>query len=60
MKKFKKVTIEEIASITCDRCGLEAESDDYAFHEFISINHQCGYGSIHRDGNQLNIQRRVR
>lgn len=39
----------------CDGCGEQAVPDEYEFHEFISVSHQCGYGSIHGDGNQLSI-----
>ena len=44
-----------ISKLTCDACGEQATPDDFEFHEFISINHPCGYGSIHGDGNQISI-----
>lgn len=54
MKTFKTVTTQEISTVICDGCGLEANCDgDYEFHEFISISHHCGYGSIHGDGKQI-------
>jgi antitoxin CcdA len=55
MKNFKNITIKEIPKIICDCCGEQATPSDYTFHEFISINQRCGYGSIHGDGNQLSI-----
>ena len=56
MKAFKKIIKQEIAKIVCDGCGLQATAErDYDFHEFISIEHSCGYGSIHGDGKQMKI-----
>ena len=53
MKTFKTVTTQKVTALVCDGCGLEAKPDDYEFHEFITINHRCGYGSIHGDGNKI-------
>ena len=54
MKTFETVTIQKITSMICDGCGLEASTDDgYEFQEFITINHPCGYGSIHGDGHKI-------
>lgn len=55
MKKFIGKMIKEVLTLLCDGCGEQASQDDYTFHEFISINHHCGYSSIHGDGNQLSI-----
>jgi len=55
MKTFKTVTTQKITALVCDGCGLEANADDYEFHEFISVNHHCGYGSIHGDGNKVEV-----
>lgn len=56
MKTFKTVTTQELMTVACDSCGLQASADgDYEFHEFLSIAHHCGYGSIHGDGRQINI-----
>lgn len=56
MKKFKTVTVQELTTVSCDSCGLQASANaDYEFHEFISVEHHCGYGSIHGDGKQLGI-----
>lgn len=55
MKQLKNITIKAISTLICDSCGKQATIDDFSFHEFISINHHCGYGSIHGDGNQLNV-----
>tara|TARA_R110000737_G_scaffold31063_4_gene49607 strand:+ start:1335 stop:1649 length:315 start_codon:yes stop_codon:yes gene_type:complete len=55
MKDFKNIVIKEVSKITCDVCGEQATPNDYAYHEFISVNQHCGYGSIHGNGNQLSI-----
>lgn len=56
MKAFKKIIKQEIAKIVCDGCGLQATAErDYDFHEFISIEHSCGYNSIHGDGKFISI-----
>lgn len=56
MRTFKTVTTQELTAVVCDGCGLQASADgDYEFHEFISIAHHCGYGSIHGDGKQIEI-----
>jgi len=48
MKTLETVTTQEVISMVCDCCGLEASTDgDYEFQEFTTINHRCGYGSIH-------------
>jgi antitoxin CcdA len=54
MKTFETVTTQKVTSMVCDGCGLEASTDDgYEFQEFITINHRCGYGSIHGDGKKI-------
>jgi hypothetical protein len=56
MRTFKTVTTQELTTLVCDGCGLQASTDsDYEFQEFISVSHQCGYGSIHGDGKQIDI-----
>lgn len=55
MKNFEDKVVKVISKLTCDGCGEQATQDDYEFHEFISIDHKCGYGSIHGDGNQISI-----
>ena len=56
MKTFKTVTTQKITAVVCDGCGLQASADgDYEFPEFISIGHNCGYGSIHGDGKLIGI-----
>jgi hypothetical protein len=56
MKTFKTVTMQKITTLVCDGCDIEASVDsDYEFQEFISISNQCGYGSIHGDGKQIDI-----
>jgi hypothetical protein len=55
MQNFEDKVVKVISHLTCDGCGLQATPSDFEFHEFISINHRCGYSSIHGDGNQLNI-----
>tara|TARA_R110002124_G_C8971054_1_gene515103 strand:+ start:7403 stop:8296 length:894 start_codon:yes stop_codon:yes gene_type:complete len=54
MKEFQSIKRQEIIKLICDGCGLEASTgDDYEFQEFTSINHHCGYGSIHGDSNKI-------
>ena len=55
MKKFKTVTTQKLTTLVCDSCGLQVNVGDYEFHEFISVNQHCGYGSIHGDGKQIGI-----
>ena len=55
MKHFEDKVVKVISKLTCDSCGEEAIPEDYTFQEFISVNHRCGYDSIHGDGNQLSI-----
>ena len=55
MKNYEDKTVKAISKLTCDSCVQQAIFSDYEFHEFISVNHRCGYGSIHGDGNLVNI-----
>ncbi len=56
MKNFKTVIRNEVINLICDGCGLKASVDGgYEFGEFISIEHRCGYGAIHGDGNQISV-----
>ncbi|GAA5133031.1 hypothetical protein [Thalassotalea piscium] len=56
MKTFKTITTQELTTLVCDGCGLRATTEgDYEFQEFISIEHHCGYGSIHGDGKRIEI-----
>ena len=57
MMIFREVTIQEPASITCDRCGRSAENEpkNFEFEEYLSIDQVCGYGSIIGDGTRLQL-----
>jgi hypothetical protein len=56
MRTFKTVATQELTAVVCDSCGLQASAEgDYEFHEFLSIEHHCGYSSIHGDGKQIGI-----
>jgi hypothetical protein len=55
MKTFKTVTTQKLTALVCDGCGLQVNDGEYEFYEFISVNHHCGYGSIHGDGKQIGI-----
>jgi hypothetical protein len=55
MKEFKNITVKEISLLICDGCSEKASPSDYTFHEFTSVSHSCGYGSIHGDGKQFTI-----
>ncbi|QEP43493.1 hypothetical protein D5085_10355 [Ectothiorhodospiraceae bacterium BW-2] len=57
MKLTKKVTItvDEVEEIVCDRCGRKTKKDDelFEFQEYLSIEHECGYGSAISDETML-------
>jgi len=55
MKYFEDKVVKVIYQLTCDYCGEKVIPSDDKFHEFISINHRCGYGSIHGDGKKISI-----
>jgi antitoxin CcdA len=56
MRTFKTVTTQVLTTVVCDDCGLQESTDGgYEFHEFTSLNHHCGYGSIHGDGKQVEV-----
>lgn len=55
MKKFTAVLTKEVKLLICDGCGSQANTEDTEFHEFISVKHSCGYGSIHGDDNEITI-----
>ncbi len=55
MRQFKAIRVNELVSLTCDGCGQQACINDSDFYEFININHQCGYSSLHGDGKQISI-----
>lgn len=55
MKTVQLESVEVVSELCCDRCGLRAARTDPAFHEFTSIDHLGGYGSIFGDGTRLQI-----
>jgi hypothetical protein len=57
MIALREITTSEPASITCDRCGRSAanEPGDFEFAEYLSIKHNCGYGSIIGDETTLQV-----
>lgn len=54
---FREVTVQEPASIICDRCGRGTDNapDSFEFNEYLSIDHACGYGSIIGDETRLQV-----
>jgi hypothetical protein len=53
MKKFKRKSVKTLSVYICDKCGMQANFGDInslEVHEFISIEHVCGYHSIFYDG----------
>ena len=54
---LRERTMQEPASIICDRCGRRAEneSDSFEFGEYLSLDHTGGYGSIIGDGTRLEL-----
>lgn len=65
MKTYKTESIikdvRTVTGVICDVCGKSHHignnniNDELEFYEFINIHHDCGYGSIFGDGNQINI-----
>lgn len=53
MKTFIPKITQQVSAIVCDKCGFETSASDVEFHEFISIQHRCGYASIHEDGSLI-------
>jgi hypothetical protein len=54
---FREITVQEPTAIICDRCGrrTENESNLFEFGEYLSIEHECGYGSVIGDGTLLEL-----
>ena len=54
---FREVSVQEPASIICDRCGRRAENvpANFEFGEYLSIDHICGYSSIIGDETRLQL-----
>lgn len=55
MQYFSTKEIMSLSAKTCDRCNIHAESGDFEFHEFMSIEHIAGYGSVFGDGETLQL-----
>jgi hypothetical protein len=55
MITFKKVTkaIEEVASVKCDKCGKEYDTNDLETQEFHHIRFRGGYASVFGDGTEV-------
>jgi hypothetical protein len=56
--KWETVTKEECTtvSITCDVCKTTYDCDEvFETQEFISISHDCGFGSVFGDNHHMNI-----
>lgn len=57
--EWKEITESKFitTSITCDVCGKTYDEEDDCFEtsEFISIQHDCGYGSVFGDGSMVYI-----
>ena len=54
---LREMSIQEPASIICDRCGRRAEneSNSFEFGEYLSLDRIGGYGSIIGDGTRLQL-----
>lgn len=54
--KNKKVSIQEIISITCDICKKTFKANDWTeSQEFVKIRQDCGFGSVFGDTNIVEI-----
>ena len=52
--KIAQVEVEELDSITCDRCGKKITKDDFVeWQESYSIDFIGGYGSVFGDSNRV-------
>lgn len=63
IRTWKEVReVERIEAIECDRCmrQVRADREDWmdAYYEFITVRHQCGYGSRLGDGVQVVVDLR--
>lgn len=45
MKKYKNETVNPLLALTCDKCGKQANREEQAFYEFLSISHHSGYAN---------------
>lgn len=55
MKTTTKVIHEAITGITCDLCKKSYSADTQSFDSFVSIQHNCGYGSFWQDGQTIEV-----
>lgn len=55
MQHFSKVEAYVVTAKTCDRCGLEADSDTLELQEFLSIERIGGFGSKFGDGQLIRL-----
>ncbi|MEH6814357.1 MAG: hypothetical protein V7677_17625 [Motiliproteus sp.] len=54
MAKITEPTVvDKVTAIQCDRCGKQFKKGAPEFGATTSINHQCGYGSVWKDGDQI-------
>ncbi|MFY0676704.1 MAG: hypothetical protein JXR18_05405 [Neptuniibacter sp.] len=55
MKITTKVIHEAVTGITCDRCKKSYRAETQTFDSFVSIQHNCGYGSVWQDGETIEV-----
>lgn len=57
MRTFDVRPQSHLKRVCCDRCGRASDIDglDHEFHEFVSISHTAGYGSIFGDGTSVEV-----
>jgi hypothetical protein len=53
MKTFTPTTTQIVTAITCDACGAIFDVPGTEASEFVSVDHVCGYDSIHGDGSRI-------
>lgn len=50
MLTYRPKQIQELDTVTCDRCGLHADAEYPTGSDFLLFNMTCGYGSPFGDG----------
>lgn len=55
-KELVERPVEEVISITCDRCKVEIQTDDtFEIQEMLNLNFVAGFGADLGDGNRCKI-----
>lgn len=44
-----------VKQLTCDKCGATASSEEHEFHNFVSLDFDCNWGSAFGDGRHVDL-----